>query len=338
MPPTLEKSNARGRLKRLVLLALALIALLFSASQLARQPFWQVKAEPNILHLSGNIEAHESVLSFKTVQSRLVELPFSEGQAVRKGQVLAVVDDTDYRQQVAIAQANLAMQQSQVASAQQNLVTTTQTLLIDQTEIKQRERDWQRASELQQKGFFSTAVLDQSGTALQQARTVLARDQSIQTAARRSIDLAQAGVRNAEASIALANLVLGYTRLLAPFDGVITVRKAELGEVVVPGTPVLTLADLDHVWLRAYLNETDLGRVRLGQVVTVSHDSQPKKRYEGRISFISEKAEFTPKSVETHAERVSLVYRIKIDIANPEHELVTGMPADAQITLKAPGT
>ena len=338
MPPTLPKSKSRARTKWLVLSALALAALLFASTQLAQQTFWRAKAVSNVLHLSGNIEAHESVLSFKSVQSRLVELPFNEGQSVSKGAVLAVVDDADYRQQLAIAQANLAVQQSQITSAQQNWTTTGQTLLLDQAEIKQRQRDWQRANELQQKGFFSTAVLEQSSTALQQAQTVLARDQSVQTAARRAIEVAQAGARNAEASVALARLVLGYTRLVAPFDGVITVRKAELGEVVVPGTPVLTLADLDHVWLRAYLNETDLGRVRLGQSVTVSHDSQPNKRYEGHISFIADKAEFTPKTVETHAERISLVYRIKIDIANPNHELVIGMPADAQVTLKAAGT
>ena len=118
----------------------------------------------------------------------------------------------------------------------------------------------------------------------------------------------------------------------------ITVRQAELGEVVVPGTPVVTLADLDHIWLRAYVNETDIGRVRLGQSVTVTTDSHPDKRYAGRISFIADKAEFTPKSVETHAERVSLVYRIKVDIANPNHELVPGMPADARIDLRAKGS
>ena len=81
----------------------------------------------------------------------------------------------------------------------------------------------------------------------------------------------------------------------------------------------------------------DLGKVRLGQEVTVTTDSHPHKQYQGRISFIASKAEFTPKSVETHAERVNLVYRIKIDIANTGHELVPGMPADASMALRAAG-
>ena len=92
-----------------------------------------------------------------------------------------------------------------------------------------------------------------------------------------------------------------------------------------------TLADLDHIWLRAYINETDIGKIRLDQTATVKTDTYPGKSYKGRVSFISSSAEFTPKSVETHAERVTLVYRIKIDIDNPTHELVPGMPADASL-------
>jgi HlyD family secretion protein len=127
--------------------------------------------------------------------------------------------------------------------------------------------------------------------------------------------------------------MLGYTVLRAPFAGVILVRQTELGEVMQPGTPVVTLADLDHIWLRAYVAETDLGKIRWNQAAAVTTDTYPGKTYPGRISFISSSAEFTPKSVETHEERVTLVYRIKIDIANANHELKPGMPADAQIHL-----
>src|ERR1019366_1730581 len=94
-----------------------------------------------------------------------------------------------------------------------------------------------------------------------------------------------------------------------------------------------TLADLDHIWLRAYVAETDLGRIRWGQEATVTTDTYPGKQYSGRISFISSNAEFTPKSVQTYKERVTLVYRIKIDIDNPNHELKPGMPADTRINL-----
>lgn len=331
--------TSRNR-KLLVLVAVAAV-LLVSAAALRHVPrlaFWQSVQAARSLTLSGNIEAHESVLSFKSVQSRITQLPFNEGQWVRKGAVLAVVDASDYQQQVAIAEGNLAVQQRQLDAARQNLVTAGRALLVDQADLKQRRLDYQRALELQQQGFTSRATLDQADTAVAQVSAVLARDESLQAAAARNVAVAQAGVQGVAQSVALARIVLGYTTLTAPFDGVVTVRQAEVGEVVVPGTPVLTLADLDHVWLRAYLNESDLGRVRIGQEVIVSNDSHPNKRYQGRLAFIADKAEFTPKSVETHAERVNLVYRIKIDIANPAHELVPGMPADASIELSAAGS
>jgi len=91
----------------------------------------------------------------------------------------------------------------------------------------------------------------------------------------------------------------------APFDGVMLMRQAEIGEVMQPGTPVATLADLDHVWVRAHINETDIGAVRLGQSVSVTSDTYPGKRYAGRISAIASEAEFTPKSVQTHAARLA---------------------------------
>lgn len=328
-------SRTRKILAIAIVLTLVLLATVWRTQLLA---LFQAKDEATVLSLSGNIEAHESVLGFKTVQSRIVELPFHEGQWVSKGTVLAVVDDADYRQQMAIAESNLAVQKQQLEAARQNLHTAERTLLVDQAEIRQRQLDQQRALDLQQQGFTSKATLDQADTALKQASAVLQRDQSLQTAAARAIDVAKASVHSGEAAVALARIVLSYTTLRAPFDGVVNVQQAEVGEIVVPGTPVLTLADLDHVWLRAYVNESDLGRVRLGQEVSVSNDSDPNRRYQGRISFISDKAEFTPKSVETHAERVNLVYRIKIDVANPEHELVPGMPADARIALHTAGS
>ncbi len=118
---------------------------------------------------------------------------------------------------------------------------------------------------------------------------------------------------------------LDYTVLRAPTTGVISVRQAELGEVVVPGTPVVTLADLDHIWLRAYIAETDVGRVRWGQDAVITTDTYPHQQYHGRISFIASDAEFTPKSVQTYKERVTLVYRIKIAVFPPGSCVPTGL-------------
>jgi HlyD family secretion protein len=318
--------------KRALLIAMLLLA---SAGLTA---YWQRAAitgwlGPNARNqtilLSGNVEAHQSVLGFKTVQSRIVELPFNEGQWVKAGTLLARVDDSDYRQQVAIAQTTLEVQKRQLATAEQNCAAAQKLLESDAADLELTKLEFARADDLMKKGAGTIQASDQTRAALKKANAAIERDQALERSAERQIELAKANIQNAEEVLMLAKIVLDYTILRAPFDGVVTVRQAELGEIMVPGTPVMTLADLDHIWLRAYINETDIGKIRLDQTATVKTDTYPGKSYKGRVSFISSSAEFTPKSVETHAERVTLVYRIKIDIDNPTHELVPGMPADA---------
>ena len=147
------------------------------------------------------------------------------------------------------------------------------------------------------------------------------------------IDQAKTMVDEAVEKLNQAKQQLSYTELFAPMDGVVLSRSAEPGEFLNPSTPVLTLGDLAHPWLRAYVNETDLGRLKLKDKVKVTTDSFPGKTYDGVLSFISSQAEFTPKSVQTFEERVKLMFRIKIELANPDHELKPGMPADALISI-----
>jgi HlyD family secretion protein len=144
-------------------------------------------------------------------------------------------------------------------------------------------------------------------------------------------DQAKARLEQAQAALQLAEVQLSYAVVDAPLTGVVLSKNIEPGEYVAPGTPVITVGDLVHVWLRGYIQETDLGRVSVEQTAWVTTDTYPDKRYEGRVSFISSQAEFTPKNVQTPKERVKLVYRIKIDITNTKMELKPGMPADAVI-------
>jgi HlyD family secretion protein len=116
---------------------------------------------------------------------------------------------------------------------------------------------------------------------------------------------------------------------------VVLVKSGEIGEVVNPGTSIVTIADIENVWLKAYIPETDLSKVKWGQDVIVTTDLRPQKKYRGRISFISSQAEFTPKQIQTEKERVTLVYRIKVDIPNKDRELKPGMPADGRILLES---
>jgi membrane fusion protein YbhG len=311
------------------------LALGVGASAMVPRDAWRAwfgtAGNPNAISLSGNIEAHESVLGFKTVQSRIIQLPFNEGETVKAGTLLATVDDTDYRQQVKLAEAGLEVQQKALDATEENLTAAQKTVMSDEADVALKRTQSTRAQALWQKNAVSTNDRDIAVAAYTQVQAQLQRDQALVALARRNIDLAKANVNDAQEQLSLAQIVLSYTHLVAPIDGVITVRDAELGEIVAPGTPVMTLADLDHVWLRAYIAESDLGKVKLGAPVAVTTDSHPGKTYRGRVSFIASDAEFTPKTVETQAQRVTLVYRIKIDIDNPGHELLPGMPADATI-------
>ena len=143
----------------------------------------------------------------------------------------------------------------------------------------------------------------------------------------------RAEIARSRANLALIDSQLADTVAASPVDGVVLVKAADVGEVLAPGAAVVTVGDIDHPWLRGYVDESDLGRVKLGSKAKVTTDSYPGKVYDGRVTFISSQAEFTPKQIQTERERVKLVYRIKIEVENPRRELKSNMPADAEIVL-----
>jgi len=145
------------------------------------------------------------------------------------------------------------------------------------------------------------------------------------------IEQARARLELTKAALAEAETRLSYATVNSPLSGVVLSKNVEPGEYVSAGTPIVTVADLDNIWVRAYINETDLGRVKVGQRARVTTDSYPHKVYDGRVAFVASQAEFTPKMVQTEKERVKLVYRVKVDITNQNLELKPGMPADVEI-------
>lgn len=320
-----------------ILLAAGLAAGVYFYPRLVKKP-----APADEITLSGNIEAHESLVSFK-VPGRISDLPVLEGQQVEQGALLARLENADYRQKVAIDEAAVGVRKSDLAltlagTREQEIKASQQAMLDAQADLQQKQIDNARTQKLYAKDEVSTQDRDLAATALKRAQANYKAAQeryneAVEGSRKEDIAIAEANLREADADLGLSRIDLGYTALHAPFTGVITVREAELGEVMEPGTPVVTLADLDHIWLRAYVAESDLGRIHWGEDVSITTDSYPGKHYHGRISFISPDAEFTPKSVQTYQERVTLVYRIKIDIDNPTHELKPGMPADAHLTL-----
>ncbi|HEX3745780.1 MAG TPA: efflux RND transporter periplasmic adaptor subunit [Bryobacteraceae bacterium] len=238
-----------------------------------------------------------------------------------------------------------------------------------QSEVERSQKDWERAQVLHKDDDISTAQFDQyrsrwetSTAALNSAKErqnlVLAGPRIEQIDAqqaqvervRGALKMAQANTlemkrreqelttRQAEiarsrASIALIDSQLADTIAASPVDGVVLVKSADPGEVLSAGTTVVTIGDIEHPWLRGYVDESDLGRVKLGSKVRVTTDSYKGKVYDGHVSFISSEAEFTPKQIQTQQERVKLVYRIKIDLDNSSHELKSNMPADGEIVL-----
>ena len=170
--------------------------------------------------------------------------------------------------------------------------------------------DYQRSENLLKEGAVSTQKRDQDKT---------------------KYDASSARVEQLKASLALSETRLGFAELASPLNGYILVKSSLAGEVVKSGTPVFTAVDLNNIWVTAYINEKDLGRVKLSQQADVTTDTFPGKKYKGRVSFISSQAEFTPKFIQTQEERVKLVYRIKVQVDNSSLQLNPGMPADAYI-------
>jgi HlyD family secretion protein len=311
--------------------------------------FGQWEAKNNEFYYSGTIEATEANLAFQA-PGRVLNVLAREGQAVEKGQLLVELDRMEYQSRldqakanversltvkqqaetaldiyrstlpadVARAEANVAIAKDVFADAQKNDERYEQ--LFKNGVVTQKERD---AVKL----HYDTAKskLVESEAFLRQAKSNL---QKID-ATKREIEGAQAQINLAKASLAQTEIQLEYTCLKAPFGGVITSRNVEPGEVVSPSREVIALSDLSRVDLKIFVDETEIAKVKPGQDVDIKVDSFPDKVYKGKVSFISPDAEFTPKIIQTHKERVKLVYLVKVSIDNPSYELKSGMPADA---------
>ena len=383
--------------KRLILIVF--LALLFGVGAMV---YWGQRSERlSELYYSGTIEATEANLAFQ-VSGRVKTVFFDEGQAVKKNQVLAVLDQEEFKAQrdqarsewvrsqenlkqletlleinrkvlpaeVEKAKATVQALQSQLAELEAGYrvqeveqarytyeqaqfaleearkdKTRFDTLfkrkiiaekdkdtadLKYETALKEYERA-KKAYELLKEGYRKESIdaarskLAEGQAALKQTRDNLKKIEATES----EVKGARAQVESTKAALELAEIRLAYTELRAPFSGILVSRNVEPGEVVTPGQEVLSLSDLSHVDLKVFVDETEIGKVRPGQKVDVKIDTFPSKTYTGYVSFISPEGEFTPKIIQTHKERVKLVYLVKITIPNPNFELKTGMPADA---------
>jgi len=322
------------------LLALAILPLLLAF----RWP-WQRTGDTDQIELSGTVEAREVDLAFQ-VGGRIAKLLVDEGDAVKAEQGVAELDARDY--ELALRNATAQAEAAQAALAALQAGTRVQELRVAEAQLAKAQADldyarveFKRIADLVARKLAPQDQLDQAQqrqnvalAGVEQARQNLAllREGPRQE----DIDQAAATLRARQAAVEIARQQLGYVQLRSPVAGVVSVRLAEGGEVVSPGKAVLRIAELGRPWVRAYLNETDLARVRLGQSAEVRVDGLSGKVLAGRLAFISPDAEFTPKTVETRALRVDLVYRVKIEVDNPDGALKLGQPADVMLKAVTP--
>ena len=353
------------------------------------------------LYYSGTIEAKQAELGFQ-VSGRIVEVLVDEGQFVKRDQLLASLDQSEYKARYEQAQASLensiknlqrlelvlelykrtlpdevarAKAGVEVLSSQlheleagyreQDIERAKLAFLTAQDVMEEAKKNKERYGNLFKKGVVSEREWDTvklkyetAAKEFEKAKEMYdmllegVRKETIQTAqarlaggkavlrqaknnlwkikaAEKEVEAAKSQVKVAQSSLEVAETQLRYTQLHAPFDGVISSRNVEPGEVVLPGREVLSLSDLSSVDLKIFVSETEIGRVKPGQLVDIKIDTFPDKLYRGIVSFISPEGEFTPKIIQTQKERVKIVYLVKVLIPNPDLELKSGMPADA---------
>jgi len=167
--------------------------------------------------------------------------------------------------------------------------------------------------------YQSTLKLYQEGTSTQKQKEELETRYKV----------AQAQLDAAQSLAAQARQMVSYCHITAPVAGIVTHKLVEKGELVTPGTALLTISELDKLKLTIYVTETELGKVKVGQEAEVKIDSYPDRTFPARVIYVSPVAEFTPKNIQTREERVKLVFAVKLEIHNPEGILKAGMPADA---------
>jgi HlyD family secretion protein len=305
--------------------------------------FTRDKKEGNdFIKISGNIETTEVDVGFK-ISGRIASRFFEEGDWVDQEKVLAKLDDEDLRNRLEVARATLMSAQARLSkllagSRPEEIREAEAAMNQAKSDLENKEAHYERLKPLFERGVIPKDTLDNGEAAFKMAKASLQRATETyllvkEGPRKEDIEDARAQVDQARASVKLNETQLSYTTLYSPLSGVVLVKSGEIGEVVNPGTSIVTLADIENIWLKAYIPETDLSKVKWGQEVMVTTDLHPKKEYRGKISFISSQAEFTPKQIQTEKERVTLVYRIKVDIPNPDRELKPGMPADGKILL-----
>lgn len=315
---------------------------LLLAGAAAAAYFFNSHEDESALTLYGNVDIREVELGFR-VPGRLAAMDVDEGETVTAGQRLARIDPQPYEDALAAAEAGVLQAEANVDKLEsgarpQEVQQARAGVHEAEAAFRDAERNFERQQGLVETGASSQRILD---AAAAQRDATAARLAS----AREALALAQEGFRSEDIAAARANLAaavarrdqaktqLDDTELTAPSDGTLLARIREPGSMLMQGEPVYTLSLDKPVYVRAYVAEPDLGATAPGTLVDVTSDASDKV-YRGRIGFVSPRAEFTPKSVETTELRTDLVYRLRIVVTDADSRLRQGMP----VTVEVPRT
>jgi HlyD family secretion protein len=303
--------------------------------------FAEHRAPASDLLLYGNVDLRQVDLAFND-SGRIAEVLVEEGDAVTEGDVLARLDTSRLAPQVANAEAKVAAQKAvverlrngsrpeEIAEARANLEAAEAEALNARQQYDRKVVLGDRSIVSQQDVDTAKAVMDTADAKVAAARKTL----ELVIAGPREEDIAQgeAELRAAEAQLTVLREQLADADLEAPVDSVVRTRLMEPGEIASPQQPVFSLAIIDPKWVRAYVAEPDLAKVRPGMAADVMVDGLPGETFDGRIGFISPVAEFTPHTVQTEELRTSLVYEVRVNVTDPENRLRLGMPATVRLS------
>jgi HlyD family secretion protein len=293
--------------------------------------------------LSGNVDVHQVELAFR-VSGRISAVKVQEGDKVSAGQVLAELDPVPFQSDVDSAKADLAQAQAQLDKTRRGF--RVEEVAQARATVAQREADLenarvtlQRQEQLVASGLVTHQQIDDAQARVHMSEAALANSRAQLTLELRGsriedIEAQEAMVAAARARLEKAQTALADATLVAPSNGIISVRARELGAIVQAGQTVYSLTLNDPVWIRAYVAQPRLGRIKPGMSVKVTIDSMPGQQYEGTVGFISPEAEFTPKTVQTEQVRDDLVYRIRVIASDPDNVFRQGMPV--MVLIAAP--
>lgn len=297
----------------------------------------------NQINASGNIEATNIVVSSQ-VSGKVIQILKDEGDKVNKGDTIIIIDPETYKlkldeavasKEYAQAQFNLlkkGAREEDIKQAEDNLKQAQVTFNLAETDKKRMESLYQTKSITQKQYDDVLANYEIASARLNSAKENF---QKVKNLARpEELNQADANLNKAMANVNLLQKNLNDCFVTSPADGFITKKFIEIGETAGMMSSLFQVANLSSVELVIYVSETELGKVQLGQTAKISVDTFPDKTFDGKVTYISPEAEFTPKNIQTQEERTKLVYAVKIKVDNPDFELKDGMPADASIITK----